>query len=93
MGDVGFGKTEVAVRAIFRVAASGKQAVLLAPTTVLARQHYKLLQERLSPFGMKVVSVARSTSVLEKAKVLEALASGEADVAVGTHSLLAPSVR
>ncbi len=92
-GDVGFGKTEVALRAIFRVAASGRQAALLAPTTVLARQHERTLAERLEPFGLRVAGLHRFVPAKARRAVVEGLRAGTVDVVVGTHRLLQKDVR
>jgi transcription-repair coupling factor (superfamily II helicase) len=92
-GDVGFGKTEVALRAAFRVAASGKQVAVLAPTTVLVEQHYHTFAERMSPFGVKVEHVSRFVSGNEKKRVVAGIRDGSIDVVVGTHRLLSSDVR
>ncbi len=91
-GDSGFGKTEVALRAIFRTVVSGKQVAVLVPTTVLARQHYENFKERLEPFGVKVELLDGSRTTAEKQIVLEKLKNGEVDVVVGTHALLSDRV-
>nr|WP_246434447.1 transcription-repair coupling factor [Nitrosophilus labii] len=87
-GDVGFGKTEVAMNAIFAVVKSGYQAAFLAPTTLLSNQHYKTLQERFEKFGIKVARLDRFVSSKEKKIVLQKLKEGSIDVVVGTHSIL-----
>ncbi|CAB4244595.1 Transcription-repair-coupling factor [Methylacidimicrobium sp. AP8] len=92
-GDVGFGKTEVAIRAIFKAAVAGGQAALLAPTTVLAYQHYQTLRQRFADYPIQVVFLGRLASAAEERRALAAIASGECDVAVGTHRLLSPDVR
>ncbi|VVM07238.1 partial Transcription-repair-coupling factor, partial [Methylacidimicrobium cyclopophantes] len=92
-GDVGFGKTEVAVRAIFKAAVGGKQAALLAPTTVLAYQHYQTLRQRFADYPIEVAFLGRLASAAEERRVLAAIASGECDVVVGTHRLLSADVR
>ncbi|RMG93263.1 MAG: transcription-repair coupling factor [Deltaproteobacteria bacterium] len=92
-GDVGFGKTEVALRAIFRVAASGRQVALLAPTTVLARQHERTLEARLEPFGLTVAGLHRFVPAPRRRRILEELREGSVDVVVGTHRLLQKDVR
>ncbi|MGD9897376.1 MAG: transcription-repair coupling factor [Candidatus Methylacidiphilaceae bacterium] len=91
-GDVGFGKTEVAIRAIFKAAVGGKQAALLAPTTVLAYQHYQTLRQRFADYPIQVAFLGRLASTAEERRVLAALASGECDVVIGTHRLLSPDV-
>jgi transcription-repair coupling factor (superfamily II helicase) len=92
-GDVGYGKTEVALRAIFRAASGGKQAALLAPTTVLVEQHARTLTERLAPWPLRVGKLSRFQSKAEQAATVKALADGGLDVVVGTHRLLSPDVR
>jgi len=87
-GDVGFGKTEVAMSGIFTTAKNGFQSALIVPTTLLSSQHYKTLKERLSPWGIKVAKLDRFVKGKEKKAVLEGLKSGEIDVVVGTHALL-----
>ena len=86
--DVGFGKTEVAIRAIFKAVMSGKQAALIAPTTILALQHYQTIAERFKPFSVNVQLLSRFKTPKERKKTLEELKSGVCDVIVGTHSLL-----
>ncbi|MEA5441626.1 transcription-repair coupling factor, partial [Cyanobium gracile] len=87
-GDVGFGKTEVAIRAIFKAVTAGKQCALLAPTTVLAQQHWRTLSERFAPYPLKVALLNRFRTAAERKTILESLASGATDVVVGTHQLL-----
>lgn len=87
-GDVGFGKTEVAIRAIFKAVTSGKQCALLAPTTVLAQQHWRTLSERFAPYPLKVALLNRFRTAAERKTILEGLAAGNVDVVVGTHQLL-----
>ncbi len=87
-GDVGFGKTEVAIRAIFKAVTAGKQCALLAPTTVLAQQHWRTLSERFAPYPLKVALLNRFRTAAERKTILEGLASGATDVVVGTHQLL-----
>lgn len=87
-GDAGYGKTEVAVRAIFRTVVSGKQVALLAPTTVLAKQHYETLSERFKDFGVRVALLSRYSTRKERQETLDGVKSGRIDVVVGTHSLL-----
>ncbi len=86
--DVGFGKTEVATRAIFKAVMSGKQAALIAPTTILALQHYQTIAERFKPFSVNVQLLSRFKSPKERKKTIEELKSGVCDVVIGTHSLL-----
>jgi len=92
-GDVGFGKTEVAVRALFKAMVSGKQAALLAPTTILAQQHYHTLQERFAPYPIQIALLNRFKSASEKKEIVQRLATGELDLVVGTHQLLGKEVK
>ncbi|MEN9811228.1 MAG: transcription-repair coupling factor [Pseudomonadota bacterium] len=92
-GDVGFGKTEVAMRAAYRAVLDGKQVSWLVPTTVLAHQHYRSLQERFGQFGVNVEILDRSSGSGGSAKVLKKLAEGGIDILVGTHRLLSPDVK
>jgi len=87
-GDVGFGKTEVAIRAIFKAVTAGKQAALLAPTTVLAQQHWRTLSERFAPYPLKVSLLNRFRTAAERKAILDGLNAGSVDVVVGTHQLL-----
>ncbi|MEB3257455.1 MAG: transcription-repair coupling factor [Cyanobacteriota bacterium] len=87
-GDVGFGKTEVAIRAIFKAVTAGKQVAMLAPTTVLAQQHWRTLTERYAPYPLKVALLNRFRTTNERKAIQNGLASGQVDVVVGTHQLL-----
>ena len=87
-GDVGFGKTEVAIRAIFKAITSGKQVAMLAPTTVLAQQHWRTLSERFAPYPIKVALLNRFRTASERKAILEGLKNGTIDAVVGTHQLL-----
>lgn len=91
-GDVGFGKTEVAMRAIFKAVTSGKQAAVIVPTTILSLQHYQTISERFKPFGVNVEFLSRFKSPKEQKGILKKLATGECDVVIGTHRLLQDSV-
>jgi len=91
-GDVGFGKTEVAIRAIFKAVIAGKQVALLAPTTILTQQHYHTIKERFAPYPINVGLLNRFRSAEEKRNIQKRLASGELDIVVGTHQLLGKSV-
>ena len=91
-GDVGYGKTEVAIRAIFKTVMAGKQAVVLAPTTVLAQQHARTLRERFADWPITVEELSRFRTAGEQIQVIRALAAGGVDVVVGTHRLLSPDV-
>lgn len=94
-GDVGFGKTEIALRAAFKCAVAGYQAVILAPITILAEQHYQNLQKRMGDrdYGIRVALLSRFQSPSEQKKVLEDLEKGLVDIVVGTHRLLSPDVK
>jgi transcription-repair coupling factor (superfamily II helicase) len=92
-GDVGFGKTEVAVRAAFKTCLDGKQAAVLVPTTILAFQHYKTFSERLKDFPVKVDYVNRFKSTKEKKETLKNLEEGKVDIIIGTHALIAKDVK
>jgi len=87
-GDVGFGKTEVAIRAIFKAVTAGRQVAMLAPTTVLAQQHWRTLSERFAPYPLKVSLLNRFRTAAERKAIQEGLAEGTVDVVVGTHQLL-----
>ncbi|MFM8605901.1 MAG: transcription-repair coupling factor [Cyanobium sp.] len=87
-GDVGFGKTEVAIRAIFKAVTAGRQVAMLAPTTVLAQQHWRSLSERFAPYPVKVSLLNRFRTAAERKGIQEGLARGTVDVVVGTHQLL-----
>ncbi len=91
-GDVGYGKTEVAMRAIMRAALDGKQVAVLSPTTVLAFQHWKTFRKRFAPFPVKVEMISRFRTPKEIKAVLAALAAGQVDVLIGTHRLLSKDV-
>ena len=93
VGDVGYGKTEVAVRAAFKAVQGGKQVAVLVPTTILADQHARTFGERLADFPVKVEVLSRFRTAKEQKAVLERLAAGEIDVIIGTHRLLSPDVR
>ena len=91
-GDVGYGKTEVAMRAAFKVVADGKQVAVLAPTTVLAFQHYETFKKRFAPFPARIEMLSRFRSAAEQRKVLGELEAGKVDVVIGTHRLLSKDV-
>jgi transcription-repair coupling factor (superfamily II helicase) len=91
-GDVGYGKTEVAVRACFKAVMAGKQAAFLAPTTVLAEQHFDNFEERFSQFPIKIAQLSRLVDAKDIKKTLEALSKGEIDVLVGTHRIIQKDV-
>lgn len=92
-GDVGFGKTEIAIRAAFKTVVDGKQAAVLVPTTILAFQHYKTFSERLRDFPVKVDYINRFKSAKEKKQTLENLKAGKIDILVGTHGILGKEVQ
>ncbi|MEP3632783.1 MAG: transcription-repair coupling factor [Shimia thalassica] len=92
-GDVGFGKTEVAMRAAFVAAMSGMQVAVVAPTTLLARQHYKSFAERFRGFPLEVRALSRFVSSKEAEKTRDGLAHGTVDIVIGTHALLAKGIR
>lgn len=92
-GDVGFGKTEVAIRAIFKAVTAGKQVALLAPTTILTQQHYHTIKERFAPYPIHVGLLNRFRSHEEKRNIQKRLLTGELDIVVGTHQLLGKGVQ
>jgi transcription-repair coupling factor (superfamily II helicase) len=92
-GDVGFGKTELALRAAFKAAMSGKQVALLAPTTVLAQQHFHVFRERLAKFPVVVEMLSRFVDEETQARTIEGIKGGQVDIVVGTHRLLQRDVR
>ncbi len=91
-GDVGFGKTEVAIRTIFKAVTTGKQAAMLVPTTILAQQHYHSLQERYAAYPVNIALLNRFRSTAEKKEICRKLKTGELDIVVGTHQLLSKDV-
>jgi transcription-repair coupling factor (superfamily II helicase) len=91
-GDVGYGKTEVAIRGVFKVVNDGKQAAILCPTTVLAQQHYNTFIERLAAYPVKVDMLSRFRSRAEQKQTLEGLRIGSVDVVIGTHRLLSKDI-
>jgi transcription-repair coupling factor (superfamily II helicase) len=92
-GDVGFGKTEVAVRAAFKAATDSKQVAVLVPTTILALQHYKTFRERLKEFPAKVDYISRLRSPKDQNRVLKELEEGKIDILIGTHKLIGKSIK
>jgi transcription-repair coupling factor (superfamily II helicase) len=92
-GDVGFGKTEVAIRAAFKAVMGGRQVALLVPTTVLAQQHYNTLRDRMAEFPVRVELLSRYRSPKQQRAVMEAAANGTVDIIVGTHRLVSPDVQ
>ncbi|MEM6822570.1 MAG: transcription-repair coupling factor [Verrucomicrobiota bacterium] len=91
-GDVGFGKTEVAIRAAFKAVMSSKQVAFLVPTTVLAQQHFQTFTERMADYPVKIAMVSRFISAAEQRKTLKRVLSGEIDILIGTHRLLSKDV-
>ncbi len=92
VGDVGYGKTEVAVRAAFKAVQSARQAAVLVPTTILAEQHGRTFSERLADFPIRVETLSRFQTPKQQAEVLAALGEGKVDIVIGTHRLLSPDV-
>lgn len=92
-GDVGFGKTEVAMRAAFIASHDGKQVAILAPTTLLAQQHYESLKDRFAEWPITIEVLSRFRTTKEVNQVLERLAEGKVDIVVGTHKLLSPDIK
>jgi transcription-repair coupling factor (superfamily II helicase) len=93
VGDVGFGKTEVALRTAFLMAAAGRQVAIVCPTTLLARQHYEVFRERFEGFPMKVARLSRLVGAAESKLTKEGLAAGKVDVVIGTHALLSKDLK
>ena len=92
-GDVGFGKTEVAIRAAFKAATDGKQVAVLVPTTVLAYQHFQTFSKRLKDFPVKVEYLSRARSAKQQKDILQGLADGSVDIIIGTHKLIGKGVK
>ena len=92
-GDVGFGKTEVAIRAIFKAVTAGKQVAMLAPTTILSQQHYHVLKERFAPYPVHIGLLNRFRTATERRDIIGKLGTGELDVVVGTQSILGKTVK
>ena len=91
-GDVGYGKTEVAIRAAFKAVNDGKQVAILVPTTVLAQQHYNTFLERFSPYGVRVDMLSRFTTAKQQKETKDGLKAGSVDIVVGTHKLLSKTI-
>ncbi len=92
-GDVGFGKTEVAVRAAFKAVMDNKQVAVLVPTTILAVQHYNTFRDRLAPFAVEVDNITRLKSAKEQKKILEKLENGKLNILIGTHRILSKDIK
>ncbi len=91
-GDVGYGKTEVALRAVFKAVQDGKQAAILVPTTLLAQQHFQTFTERFDPYPVRVEMLSRFLTAAQQRPIIAGLATGEVDVVIGTHRLLSEDV-
>ncbi len=92
-GDVGFGKTEIAVRAAFKAVQDGKQAAVLVPTTILAEQHYNTFTDRLSQFPVRVAALSRFQTKKEQTEIVKNLEAGQVDVVIGTHRILSKDIK
>ncbi|RYG23796.1 transcription-repair coupling factor, partial [bacterium] len=92
-GDVGFGKTEVAIRVAFKAVQGGRQVAVLCPTTILSEQHFRNFQERLGPFGTRLALVNRYTHTSDKKEILSGLKNGSIEIVIGTHSLLGQGIQ
>ncbi len=92
-GDVGFGKTEVAMRAVFKAVVSGKQAAILVPTTILAQQHFQVFSERFAPYPITIRLLSRFHSPKENSQTVKGLAEGKVDLVIGTHRLLQKDIK
>ena len=92
-GDVGYGKTEVAIRAVFKAVMDGKQVAVLAPTTVLAQQHLLTFSQRMGSFGVKVEMLSRFRTPKEQKEIMDQVAQGQVDVLIGTHRILQPDLQ
>lgn len=91
-GDVGFGKTEVAIRAAFKAIQDGVQVAVLAPTTILCEQHYNTFNDRLSNFPIKIASISRFQNKIKQKEIIDSIKNGELDIIIGTHRLLSTDV-
>ena len=92
-GDVGFGKTEVAIRTAFKAVMAGKQVAVLVPTTVLAQQHFNTFAERVADYPVRVELLSRFRTKKQQLKTIEDMANGAVDIVVGTHRLVQPDVK
>jgi transcription-repair coupling factor (superfamily II helicase) len=92
-GDVGYGKTEVALRAAFKAVMDGRQVAVLVPTTVLAQQHYTTFSERLAAFPVKVSMLSRFRTKKEQEEIVRDMGAGKLDIVIGTHMLLSKNVQ
>ena len=91
-GDVGFGKTEIAIRAAFKAVADGKQVAYLVPTTILAQQHYNTFVQRMKDFAVRVDLLSRFATPKQAKDTIEGLKKGTVDIVIGTHKLLSKNV-
>ncbi|BBE31314.1 transcription-repair-coupling factor [Tepiditoga spiralis] len=92
VGDAGFGKTEIAMRAAFKAVVSNYQTLLLAPTTILAKQHYQTFKERMDPFGVNIELITRYKTISEKENLYKKIKNGNVDIIIGTHSLFSKKI-
>src|SRR5690606_13118300 len=92
-GDVGYGKTEVAIRAVFKSVMDGKQVAYLVPTTILAQQHFENFKERMKDFPVAIDVISRFRSQTEQKRILKDVKSGNIDVLIGTHRLLQKDIQ
>lgn len=92
-GDVGYGKTEVAIRAAFKAVMDGKQVALLVPTTILAEQHYKNIKNRFSDFPIKIDMVSRFRTAKQQKEILQKVKEGNLDILIGTHRLVSKDIQ
>ena len=92
-GDVGYGKTEIAIRAAFKAVENGKQVVVLVPTTILAQQHYNTFVSRMINFPLNIGMLSRFRTPAQQKAVLSGLAKGEVDIVIGTHRVLSQDVQ
>src|SRR5699024_55696 len=92
-GDVGYGKTEVAIRAIFKAVAEGKQAAILVPTTILAQQHYQTMVERFQDYPINIGLLSRFRTRKQQNETIEGIEKGTTDIVIGTHRLLSKDVQ
>lgn len=92
-GDVGYGKTEIAIRAAFKAVQDGKQVAFLVPTTILAQQHYNTFVQRMKDFPVRIDMLSRFRTAGEQKKTLEDLKKGLVDIVIGTHRLLSADVK
>ena len=93
LGDVGYGKTEIAFRAAFKAVMDGKQVALLAPTTILSEQHYLTFKERLKRFPVRIAVINRFKSMLEQKQIVEGIKNNEIDILIGTHRLIQKDIQ